>query len=104
MFLRVLSRSPKPEEQTAFAEALALGFDTRLVPADKIARVEALPLLPQVTWFNHGRAKANEIQLEIERRVLAGLPPDPRLTPSWRVIYEDAAWSLINHREFVWMP
>ena len=70
----------------------------------EIARVEQLPPLPQVTWFNHGRAKANEIQLEIERRVLAGPPPDPRLSPAWRAVYEDALWSLINHREFVWMP
>jgi hypothetical protein len=88
----------------AFAGALSEGFDARLVPADKIARVEELPPLPQITWFNHGRPKANEIQLEIERRVQAGPPPDPRLTPSWRVVYEDAVWSLINHREFAWMP
>jgi mono/diheme cytochrome c family protein len=104
LFLRILSRAPKPDEQNAFAEALAEGFNTRLVPADKIAHVEELPPLPQVTWFNHGRPKANEIQLEIERRVLAGPPPDARLTPSWRVVYEDAVWSLINYREFVWMP
>ena len=104
MFLRCLSRWPKPEEREAFADALSEGFDTRLVPADRIARVEKLSPLPQVTWFNHGRAKANEIQLEIERRVLAGPAPDPRLSPEWRAVYEDALWSLINHREFVWMP
>ena len=104
LFLRILSRLPKPEERKAFVNALADGFDTRKLPADEIARVEELPSLPQVTWFNHGRSRANEIQLEIERRVHAGPPPDPRLTPSWRVVYEDAIWSLINHREFVWMP
>lgn len=104
MFLRCLSRWPKPEERKAFADALSEGFDTRLVPADRIARVENLPPLPQVTWFNHARPKANEIQLEIERRVLAGPPPDPRLSPEWRGIHEDALWSLINHREFVWIP
>lgn len=104
LFLRFLSRWPKLDERKAFADALSEGFDTRLVPAGKIARVRKLPPLPQVTWFNHGRPKANEIQLEIERRVLAGPPPDPRLTPSWRVVFEDAVWSLINHREFVWIP
>jgi hypothetical protein len=104
LFLRCLSRWPKPGEREAFADALSEGFDTRLVPADKIARVEKLPPLPQVTWFNHARPKANEIQLEIERRVLAGPPPDPRLVPDWRAVYEGALWSLINHREFVWMP
>jgi hypothetical protein len=104
LFLRILSRSPKADERKAFAAALSDGFDKRLVPADEIARIEELPPLPQVTWFNHGRPKANEIQLEIERRVQAGPRPDPRLTSSWRVVYEDAVWSLINHREFVWMP
>ena len=104
LFLRTLSRFPKPDERTAFASALSDGFDARLVPADKIAHLEQLPPLPQVTWFNHGRPKANEIQLEIERRVLAGPPPDPRLSPAWRSALEDALWSLINHREFVWMP
>ena len=104
LFLRTLSRFPKPSERTAFASTLSEGFDARLVPADKIADLEQLPPLPQVTWFNHGRPKANEIQLEIERRVLAGPPPDPRLSPAWRRALEDALWSLINHREFVWIP
>lgn len=104
LFLRCLSRLPKPEERAAFANALTQGFEQRLVPADSIAPVE-LPLpLPQVTWFNHARPDANEIQLEIERRVLAGPPADPRLSPEWRAVYEDALWSLINHREFVWIP
>ncbi len=104
LFLRTLSRFPKPDERKAFAGALSEGFDARLVPADKIAQIEQLPPLPQVTWFNHARPKANEIQLEIERRVLAGPPPDPRLSPAWRSALEDVLWSLINHREFVWMP
>lgn len=104
LFLRCLSRRPKPEERELFTRALAGGFDTRLVPSDRIARVEEHSRLPLVTWFNHGRAEANEIQLELERRVLAGPPPDPRLSPEWRAVYEDALWSLINHREFVWMP
>jgi len=104
LFLRTLSRFPKPAEREAFASALSEGFDARLVPADKIADIEQLPPLPQVTWFNHARPKANEIQLEIERRVLAGPPPDPRLSPAWRSALEDVLWSLINHREFVWIP
>lgn len=104
MFLRCLSRLPKEDERKAFAAALSEGFDTRLVPADRIVGIEKPPALPQVTWFNHARPKANEIQLEIERQVLAGPPPDPRLSTEWRGVYEVALWSLINHREFVWMP
>ena len=104
LFLRTLSRFPKPDERRVFGTTLSEGFDARLVPADKIAQIKPLPPLPQVTWFNHARPRANEIQLEMERRVLAGLPPDWRLSPAWRSALEDALWSLINHREFVWMP
>ncbi len=104
MFLRYLNRHPKPDERTAFANALSEGFETRLVSAEKIISIQPLPPLPQVTWFNHARPDANEIQLENERRVNAGPPADPRLSPQWRSVYEVALWSLINHREFVWIP
>ncbi|QDU63339.1 Planctomycete cytochrome C [Planctomycetes bacterium Pan216] len=104
LFLRILNRLPKPDEREVFVASLKEGFDERLVPADEIASIQPPPKLPQVTWFNHLRSKANEIQLEIERRVQDGPPADPRLQPSWRSAYEDAVWSLINHREFVWMP
>ena len=104
LFLRYLSREPKPDERKEFAGVLSEGFDSRLVSPDKIKPPKELPKLPQVTWFNHGRPKANEIQLEMERRVSAGPPSDPRLSPRWRDAYEDVLWSLVNHREFVWMP
>ena len=104
LFLRTLGRRPQSDECAAFTDALANGFETRLVTLDVVAPPEVLPALPQVTWFNHGRPRANEIQLEIERRVRRGPPPDPRLRPEWREVYEDVVWSLINHREFVWMP
>ena len=104
LFLQILSRAPKSEELATFTQALAVDFESRLVPASERALVEKLPRLPQVTWFNHVRPKANDIQLQIERRVQAGPQPDPRLQPSWREVYEDIVWSLVNHREFVWMP
>lgn len=104
LFLRYFSRRPKLAERESFTSLLSVGFDSRIVPTARVKQVDKLPRLPQVTWFNHGRAKANEIQLEMERRVNAGPPPDPRLSTEWRVVYEDALWSLINHREFVWMP
>lgn len=104
LFLRILTRLPKAEERAAFVAALAENFSQRLVPSEKVVPVKPLPQLPQVTWFNHLRPRANEIQLELERRVHAGPPPDPRLQPAWREVYEDIVWSLINHREFVWMP
>ncbi|MCA9046659.1 MAG: DUF1553 domain-containing protein, partial [Planctomycetaceae bacterium] len=104
LFLRFLGRAPRPEERIEFDAALGAGFDTRLMPADSIVPPSDLPELPLVTWFNHLRPRANEIQLEHEQRVRSGPPVDPRLEPQWREAYEDVVWSLINHREFVWMP
>lgn len=104
LFLRILTRLPKPAERAKFQAALAAGFEGRLVPDDEVVRPDSLPQLPQVTWFNHGRHKANEIQIENALRVRQGPPGDPRLDSSWRKVYEDVVWSLINHHEFVWTP
>ncbi|MFM1801231.1 MAG: hypothetical protein RJA81_583, partial [Planctomycetota bacterium] len=40
----------------------------------------------------------------MEKRARQGPPPDERINPSWREAYEDLVWSLINQREFVWIP
>ncbi len=104
LFLRILTRRPKPDERSAFSHALAGAFATRLLPADQVTPPLAPPPLPLVTWFNHLRPNATTIQQEMERRVRQGPPPDPRLRAEWRELYEDIVWSLINHREFVWMP
>ncbi len=104
LFLRVLSRWPKPAEQRAFVLALDDGFESRLVPEDEVTPAKELPPLPLVTWFNHLQSEANTIQKEVERRVWLGSPPDPRLRVEWREAYDDVVWSLFNHREFVWIP
>lgn len=104
LFLRILGRFPNPVERTAFTQTLANGYETRLLTADAQKSTPEPSSLPLVTWFNHVRPEANEIQLEIERRVRHGPPPDTRLASDWRSVYEDVVWSLVNHREFVWMP
>jgi len=104
LFLRVLCRFPKPAERAAFVRLLTEGFDDRLVPEHTVEFPSPPPRLPLVTWFNHLRPEANKIQLEVERRVKQGPPPDPRLRPEWRIVYEDVVWSLVNHSEFVWIP
>ena len=104
LFLRFLSRFPNEEERAFFVPQLAAGFNERLLPEDERLLPESPEPLPLVHWFNHLRPRANEIQLEHERRVRSGPPADPRLRPEWRERYEDMVWSLINHDEFVWMP
>ncbi|GAA5509530.1 DUF1553 domain-containing protein [Novipirellula caenicola] len=104
MFLRFLCRLPTPQERLAFVSELSVGFQQRIVAEDQIKNPEPLPPLPQVTWFNHLRPETNTIQQELERRVSLGPPADPRLEANWRAVYEDFVWSLINHREFVWVP
>jgi hypothetical protein len=57
-----------------------------------------------VTFTNHLQAEANTLIAEVERRVHAGPPPDPRLAAEWREVFEDTVWSLVNLPEFVWVP
>ncbi|WP_442505345.1 DUF1553 domain-containing protein [Novipirellula sp. SH528] len=104
LFLRFLGRQPTTEERQAFVAELSVGFDQRLVPEEQLHYPEPLPPLPQVTWFNHLRGETNTIQQQLEQRVSQGPPADPQLDPVWRTVYEDFVWSLINHREFVWVP
>ncbi|MGV3485179.1 MAG: DUF1553 domain-containing protein [Planctomycetaceae bacterium] len=104
LFLRFLARYPGEQERAELLPALMQGFPSRVVPADQVQRPPVLPALPQVTWSNHLMPEANEIQEEWQRRVLRGPAVDPRLQPEWREVYEDIVWSLVNHREFAWVP
>ncbi len=104
LFLRFLTRLPSPSERKSLLPSLRMGFANRLVPIDSDWMPVTEPLFPQVTWTNHLVPEANEIQLKIQRLVQSGPPPDRRLRTDWREAYEDVIWSLINHREFVWIP
>ena len=86
------------------AGLLSVGFKSRLVEKEKVESPTPFETLQRVTWSNHLRSEANEISLELERRARRGPPADPRLDPQWREVYEDALWTLINTREFVWLP
>ncbi len=104
LFLRFLSRYPQSQERGELASALAAGFEQRRLPPSEVETVILDPPLPQSTWTNHLLPQANQIQEQWQERVRRGPPPDPRLRPQWREVYEDVVWSLINHREFVWVP
>ncbi len=104
LFLRYLSRRPSESERKMFVAELSDGFADRVIETVLSEAQSLPPPLPLVTWFNHLQSEANLIQQEHERRVAAGPPVDVRLNPQWRERLEDTVWSLINHREFVWMP
>jgi hypothetical protein len=104
LFLRMYSRPPAASEREPLVRALAEGFANRLVPADEVRAPAPLPRLPGVAWSNHLVGDANAVQLEREQRARAGAPADPRLRPGWREVFEDVVWSLVNAREFVWLP
>ena len=104
MFLRVLARRPTAGEQKQFSAALEKGFAERVIPAAQVRPIEESEPLPLITWFNHQRHEATKVQNAVERRTRKGPPADPRLRQQWREKFEDMVWSLINHREFVWIP
>jgi hypothetical protein len=104
LFLSFLTRPPTSEERKAMVDALRPGFSDRIVPRPDRPVIEPLKPLRRVTWSNHLVSEANVIKVEMERRARAGAPADPRLRPSWREVYEDVVWSLINDHEFVWIP
>src|SRR5262249_9506515 len=99
-----LGRYPTDSERAPLARALAPGFERRLVPLEEIRLPEPLPRFPRITWSNHLTQEANAVALELENRSRLKPPADPRLRNDWREAFEDVVWSIINLREFVWMP
>jgi hypothetical protein len=104
LFMRVLGRSPTDAEKAPLVAALGEGFSTRLASASEIVPPTPPPPLARVTWSNHLVSEANVIKVEMEQRARTGPPADPRLKNEWRETYEDVVWTLVNNREFVWMP
>ncbi len=104
LFLRFRSRPANEKEKADLLSALAAGFEDRIVPEEQVQRSTPPSPLPQSTWTNHLVPEANEIQEEWQRRVLRGPAVDPRIRATWRRVYEDVIWSLVNDRDFVWVP
>lgn len=104
LFLRFYARYPQQREKEFFVPVLADRFDARIVDTALVDPAPKDDPLPVSTWSNHLLPEANEIQQQWQDRVRRGPPVDPRLAPSWRELYEDVIWSLVNDREFVWIP
>lgn len=104
VFLRFLGRPPTRGEAEPFVGALREGFAQRVIPADQVVPPQIDEPLPQVTWFNHLHFEATNVALENDKRSRKGPPPDSRLERVWREKFEDFVWSVVNSREFVWLP
>ncbi|MBU6176065.1 MAG: DUF1553 domain-containing protein, partial [Planctomycetes bacterium] len=104
VFLRYLGRYPNGSERDPLVELLTPGFESRVVGSESGSIVSLESSLQRVTWSNHLRPEANEIAYELERLATRGPETDARLHSEWRERFEDALWSVINLREFVWIP
>lgn len=102
LFLRVLTRRPRPEERSAFMETLREGYDERIRRAPPPILKREPPRY--VSWSNHLTPEANEIKVRLEERARQGAAPTNRLDPNWRARMEDALWALLNSPEFHFVP
>ena len=96
--------SPPDRSEHRLPELWPKGSMMRLIPASEVATPVSPEPLPRVTWFNHLRPEATTIAMELERRARTGPPPESRLDATWREVFEDVVWSIVNLREFVWVP
>ncbi len=104
IYLRVLGRTPTASERAPLVRVLTPGFAARVLPAAEVIPPAPLPPLPGLSWSTHLMPDATTVMMEMEKRARSGPPSDPRLRPAWREAFEDIVWSLVNTREFVWLP
>jgi hypothetical protein len=103
LFETILTRKPTAEERKLFADVLAEGYASRVVPGAPV-RIPGPPREMGVTWSNHLKPEANEFKMQIAREVEQGDPPTARLVADWRERAEDVVWTIVNSPEFVFVP
>jgi hypothetical protein len=105
VYLRLLSRPPRADEQQMFVDLLREGFDKRRVDipfAD--GQKQTTERRSAVAWSNHLSPEASLLKLEMERRARSGDPPTTNLSADWRERMEDLVFALVNSPEFVFVP
>jgi hypothetical protein len=106
VYLRLLTRAPRTDEEQMFVGLLTDGYATRRTDADSTDAANATggDRRTAVAWSNHLSPEATRLKLEMERAARAGDPPTKRLETDWRERMEDMVWALVNSPEFVFVP
>ncbi|MEY3032339.1 MAG: hypothetical protein RLZZ622_814 [Planctomycetota bacterium] len=104
LFLRILSRRPTDQEREQSVAIVGPGYDSRLLPLDRVVVHEPEQRPVGVSWSNHVTPEANEAKAELAQIAEQGDPPSGRLAADWRQRAEDLVWTLFNTPEFIFTP
>jgi len=104
VFLRILTRPPRPEERARLVPLVAEGFADRVLPAPPPAVAGPRRPAYYVSWSNHLDADATRVRQAQEADARRGDPPTPRLRDDWRRRAEDVVWAAVNAPEFIFSP
>jgi hypothetical protein len=106
VYLRLLSRLPRPDEEQMFVDLLKEGYEERRPEVNPFAgdQKQSSEHRIAVAWSNHLSPEASILKLEMERQARSGDPPTKLLTADWRERMEDMVWALVNSPEFVFVP
>jgi hypothetical protein len=104
VFLRILTRPPRPEERDRFVPLVAAGFADRVQPPPPPAAAGPRRPAYYVSWSNHLDADATRVRQAEEAAARRGDPPTARLREDWRRRAEDVVWAAVNAPEFIFSP
>lgn len=101
---RVLSRPATARETLEAEDLFSIVFPDRISAESKPLSKTPRSHRHRVSWSNHLRPLATEIQIQEESDVRAGDQPTAKLTNGFREVYEDWVWALLNSPDFLFIP